>query len=86
MSADTKATLENALAAHISDESETMQMITGFVLGVAMVDLQNDNHERHSYWFEASNGQPSHITRGLADILNDWAGSSPMFGDDDDDE
>lgn len=67
MSADTKAALDEAIAAHFGDAWDGA-ILTGYVLqmaGVTADDIQDG--EQTSYFREVAEGQPSHVTLGLLD-------------------
>lgn len=67
MSVDTKAALDNAIAAHFG-EAWDGAILTGYVLqmaGVTTADIEDG--EQTSYYREVAEGQASHTTLGLLD-------------------
>jgi hypothetical protein len=53
-----------------------------------MVDMcYGSNHaaNEHGYWFEATDKQPTHVTRGLTDMLAEWATSTDLFMEEEED-
>lgn len=84
MSAQTKSALESALQAHISDESDDEQLVTGYILGCAITSFREEEAYPHSYWFEQPDGTPAHVARGLADIITEWAGTASIFQQEED--
>lgn len=87
MSDATKAAMEAAIQAHISDESAQDDLVTNYVLGCALTSFSDDNERnRHSYWFESIDNQPAHITRGMADLVTEWASGTTIYQEDDDDD
>jgi hypothetical protein len=85
MSAVTKAALEAAMYAHISDEEEAPQLITGWVISAATSSFGDDGDQNvHSYWFESADNQAPHITHGLITMVDEWASSNGIYRDDDD--
>ena len=73
MSDATKAALELALAAHIADEEENPQIVTGYILAAAITSFNDAEANRHEYWFDCPDNQPAHTTRGLSSLLDEWA-------------
>lgn len=67
MSDQTKAALDQAIAAHFGDSWEGA-IVTGYVLqmcGLTMDDIENG--QQTSYFREVAENQPSHVTLGLLD-------------------
>jgi len=79
VSAATKAALEEALAAHIADETDG-DLPTDWAMVVATSSLENIGTGRTGYWIEANDNQPIHITTGLFR----YAGEHVIWDDDDD--
>lgn len=85
MSAETKAELEAALQAHLTDESPDNILVTGYLYGASLAIFDEGNSTRHTYWFDAQDNQPPHVTRGLADMLSEWScGTTMSYSGDDD--
>lgn len=85
MSEATKAALEAAIQAHVTDESDNEDLVTNYVLGCALTSFSAEREiDRHSYWFESSDNQPAHITRGMADLVSEWASGTTIYQEDDD--
>jgi hypothetical protein len=85
MSEQTKSALEAALQAHVQDESEQPSLLTGYVLAASATTFDDHAPDEHGYWFEATDNQPTHVTRGLTDMLAEWATSTDLFMEDDTD-
>lgn len=83
MSAETKAALEAALAAHIADETDTGAILTGYVLHASYIDTGLDSRGSTGYFAEFHEGQPYHVGYGLAHQLVDHY--HVIWEDDDDD-
>lgn len=86
MSAETKAALEAALQAHINDESEDEEFVTGYVLQATATSFDAESGRANSYWFYAQENQPVHVTLGLASMLDSWAQGTDLIyrGNEDD--
>lgn len=74
MSEDTRAALQSAIQAHISDEFEDADeiLLTDWVLGCAAVRMDESatmNSTSYSWW---SNGGSFHSLRGLVSMLDGW--------------
>lgn len=57
MSAETKAALDAALSAHISDEADGA-ILTGYVLHASYLDAGLDERGATGYWAAFADGQP----------------------------
>ena len=68
MSAETKAALDDALAAHIADEAEQEVIVTGYVGMVSFVASDMDP-EATGYWSLYADHQPHHVAVGLSSLL-----------------
>lgn len=81
MSAETKAALEDALAAHLADERDGM--VIGYVLYAAYTNAELDTDDVNGYYFLRPAGQPYHSSLGLMySMLEDF--TMPTHGSDDD--
>lgn len=79
MSAATKAALEEALTAHIADQTDG-DLVTDWALVAATSTLDNIGTGRTSYFIEANTNQPVHVMAGLFR----YASEHVIWGDDDD--
>lgn len=70
MSADTKTTLDAAIAAHISDEVDGA-IITGYILHAAYLNVDTDERGTTGYFAEFAENQPFHVGYGLAHQMID---------------
>lgn len=66
MSAETKAALDDAIAAHVADEMDAA--LTGYVLHASSIQLDGERG-RTCYLAEYADSQPFHVTLGLAYLL-----------------
>lgn len=80
MSEQTKAALDEAIAAHAADVSGSGGIITGYVLFAAHVNGRALESGGTGYMSEFAEGQAWHVAYGLAQMLLDQVAS----GDDDD--
>jgi hypothetical protein len=85
MSAATKQALEAAIDAHVNDECEGEQVVTAYVFGAA-ISTFSEVGPKSSYFFASTNEQPAHITRGMAQLVTEWADMSSIFGYEDDED
>jgi len=83
MSRETKAALDAAIQAHISDVGEGI--VTGYVMQVAYFNADIDGRDATGYYVEVADNQPFHVGRGLASLL-DYHYENLFYGDDDDDD
>ena len=81
MSAETKAALEAALAAHIADQCNG-DLVTDWALVAATSTLDAIGTGATRYFIEANTNQPVHVMAGLFR----YAGEHVIWGDDDDDK
>lgn len=71
MSAETRAALEAAIQAHITDECGDARALTDWVVCAGFVNLDSPaDRSRHSY-IHASEG-PAHSVMGLVNMLSIW--------------
>lgn len=68
MSAETKATLDEAIAAHAADEMDGA-IVTGYVLQASTQTVEQFDEETHGYFVEFPHRQAHHIALGLAHML-----------------
>lgn len=80
MSAETKAALEAALAAHIADQADG-DIVTDWALIAAISSLDDLGTGRTRYFIEAITNQPVHVTAGLFR----YAGEHVIWPDEDND-
>lgn len=80
MSDQTKTALIQALTHHITDETDSGVIITGLVLCASLAEVEET---AASYWFDVQDDQPAHHTRGLVELLNDWAKRGTQMDTDD---
>ena len=85
MSAATKEALEAAIDAHINDECDGEQVVTAYVFGAA-ISTFSEVGPKSSYYFVRTDEQPAHITRGMAQLVTEWADTSSIFGYEDDED
>lgn len=76
MSEQTHRALDEALQAHLNDE-EPGQLLTGWIIQVVGSSIEDD---RQFYCQFAADGQPFHVTAGLATVsklavVDDWHGN-----------
>ena len=69
MSAQTKAALDEALAAHLADEVDGGGIVTGYVLLASSANSEQLKNKLTAYLFEAAELQPFHVGLGLAHRL-----------------
>lgn len=69
MSTQTKAALDEAIAAHVADEQEGGGIVTGYVLLTSSANVEQLQNESTAYLFEAAELQPFHVGLGLAHRL-----------------
>ena len=63
MSDQTKRTIDDAICAHVSDE--TGKRVVAWVLVAAAIDPETYADGGAHYWREQSDGQQLHVTEGL---------------------
>ena len=80
MSADTKAALEAALNAHITDVTDG-DILTDWTLIAATTSVENIGTGTTRYFCEGNDGQPVHVTIGLLQ----YGRETTTWGDDEDD-
>lgn len=80
MSDQTKAELELALERHLADVSPGT-VITDWAMVVGLTSMEDIGTGRTSFFIEANENQPVHVTTGLFR----YAGEKVLWGDDDDD-
>jgi len=78
MSAETKQALDEAIAAHIADETGGGKIITGYNLVAANIDADSLERGSTNYFHEYGQQRPFHVCIGLAAIAKmrlheDWA-------------
>lgn len=66
MSAETKAALDDAIAAHFADEMEDA-LVAGYVLQISGQSVDDMTQERIALWRETPDGQTFITTLGLLD-------------------
>lgn len=81
MSAETKAALEEALAAHIADETED-HIVTDWAMVAACTTMDEIGTGLTRYWCEGNTNQPVHVTVGLLRYGSEHA----TFDTDEDDD
>ena len=64
MSAETKARLDAAIAAHVADDTPDA-IVTGWALIVANSTVEDFDEERTRYFCEYAERQPFHVGLGL---------------------
>ena len=64
MSAETKAALDAAIAAHVADETPE-SLVTGYALIVSNATVEDFDQERTRYFCEYAEQQPFHVALGL---------------------
>lgn len=69
MSAQTKAALDEAIAAHVADVQDGGGIVTGYVLLTSSANVEQLKNEATAYLFEAAELQPFHVGLGLAHRL-----------------
>ena len=67
MSAITKSALDDALAAHIADESHGA-LVTGYALYASTQTLEHFDREATGYFAEYAQGQAHHVAIGLVSM------------------
>lgn len=80
MSDATKAALDKALEAHITDVTEG-GLVTDWALIAATTSVENIGTGTTRYWLEGNTGQPVHVTIGILQ----YGRETTTWGDDDDD-
>lgn len=81
VSAETKAALETALAAHIADEGNG-DILTDWAMVCALTSIDNIGTGLTRYFYEGNTGQPVHVTVGLLRYGSEHA----TFDEDDEDD
>lgn len=81
MSAQTKADLEAALAAHVADTGDG-SLVTDWALVAATTTVENIGSGVTSYLLEGNENQPMHVMTGLFR----YASEKALWGIDEDDE
>lgn len=81
MSAQTKADLEAAVAAHVADTGNG-SLVTDWALVVATTTVENIGTGTTSYLLEGNENQPIHVMTGLFR----YASERTLWGIDEDDE
>ncbi len=69
MSDETKAALDNAIAAHLHDITGG-GMVSGYVLQTAYFSAETESRGTTGYYTEVAYDQPWHIGKGLSEVLN----------------
>lgn len=69
MSADTKAALDAALAAHFADELDGA-IVTAYVTQAAAMTSFDFDAERTQYFRTCAEGQSAHVTLGILDYAH----------------
>ncbi|GAA1148554.1 hypothetical protein GCM10009651_36500 [Microbacterium natoriense] len=69
MSDETKAALDNAIAAHINDVAGDA-IVSGYVLQTSYFSNDTVNHGTTGYYTEVADDQPWHIGKGCAKSSN----------------
>ena len=67
MSAETKAALDDALAAHIAEASNGA-LVTGYALYASTQTLEQFDREATGYFAEYAEGQAHHVAIGLVSM------------------
>ena len=67
MSLETKKALDEAIAAHIMDETNG-DLVTSYLLTIATLNADNLENDTSNYFHEFSDQQPFHISVGLANL------------------
>lgn len=78
---DHTAILATAIQAYL-DAHDLGELAVSFVVGVHAASFENEQPDRHSYWWVAAKNQPNHITLGLIEMLNLWARTPGELDDD----
>jgi hypothetical protein len=68
VSVETKAALDAAIAAHISDEVGNGVIVTGYVLKASHLHSAVAE-DAHGYFAEFAEDQPHHVALGLAHMI-----------------
>ena len=82
MSAETKAALDAALAAHMADEVGEATMLTGYVIHASHVSAASIDSGSTMYFAEYAERQPFHVCLGLAVQLTSRLKTELVEGDD----
>jgi hypothetical protein len=80
LSTDTKTALDAAIHAHLADECEGA-IVIGYVFHAAYINPELDGLEAHGYFAEFAEGQPTHVTLGLAMMQKRYI-ENGAYGDD----
>ena len=84
MSVDTKRALDEAIAAHISNECDG-SIVTGYVLHASHLNADLDSRDATGYYAEYANNQAFHVGLGLAQMMRDHFNDIWNNEDEDDD-
>lgn len=68
MSDATKADLDNAIAAHVSDTVDG-GIVTGYVMQISYFSTSTEDHGTTGYYVEVADNQSFHIGLGLSQML-----------------
>lgn len=82
MSDQTKRALDDAIAAHIADETESGVIVTGYVVQASYVSHGSVGRGTTGYFSEFGEDQPYHVAYGLAHLLVDKVANDFDFNDD----
>lgn len=86
MSDQTLQAIEDAIAAHLSDEMGENRMVTGWVGYVSSMSSENLENHTHGYNALTGDGQPFHVSFGLVSMLQADVVYQTNFADSDHDD